>query len=198
MEVWESIAISITERDNINFSSRFEASIAATLDLMHISFSYKNMKFPIIYNDKKITFTPDFMINGTFNGKKILIETHGKRFVDERFIEKMHAFMSDPASSEYYTIIITNKMPKKPDKLKIELKKHGYDSDDICNKVWSIHYNQATGLQLSLKNESGSLYTLLDELRSSINENNDLRTRLLRKGRPETTNHAKKILKSTY
>lgn len=197
MEVWESVAIGIMERDNINFSSRFEANIAATLDIMGINFLYKNTQFSISYKDKTITYTPDFMVNGMLNGKKILIETHGKRFVDGRFIERMHAFMSNPASSEYYTILITNKIPKKPDKLKKELKKRGYESKDICDEIWHIHYDQATGLQLTLRYESGSLYALLDKLRSSINENSTA-GHLLRRAGTETANRSEKILKSTY
>lgn len=197
LEIWESIAIDIMEKNNFSFSSRFEASIAATLDIMGIGFSFKNTQFAINYRDTPLTYTPDFIIDLTVNEKRVLLEPHGKRYIDGKFIEKMHAFMSSTASSDYYIVLITDKMPKKPDKLKIELKNHKYKKEDICDEVWYIPYNPVTGSQLNLKNESGSIYGLLNKLRDG-NENCDREKQMLRNGSNRNNSTSKSVLKSTY
>jgi hypothetical protein len=169
LEAWEEIAVMLMDKNKFTFSSRFEASMAAALDIMGIKFSYKNLQFYINSADEAITYTPDFTLEVTRDSKPVIIETHGKRYLDKRFIGKMHSFMESSASKEYYTIIIMDKKPKKPDKLKIELKKYGYEAEDICNEVWRIPYNAELGIQLSIKNDEGSLYTKLNSLRRGEN-----------------------------
>ena len=159
------MAVNIMEKNKFKFSSTFEANVAAALDLMGIGFAYKGLQFYISSNEEVITYTPDFVLADTYNDKTVLIETHGKKYIDKRFIEKMNSFRHNPVSSPYYLILITDKMPKKPDKLKIELKKYGHSTKDICDEVWYIPYNVVLGLQLQLKNEHGSIYGLLDKLR---------------------------------
>jgi hypothetical protein len=159
------MAVNIMEKNNFKFSSTFEANVAAALDLMGIGFSCKNLQFEITSNGKAITYTPDFVLTDTYNDKTVLIEPHGKKYINKRFIEKMSSFKRDPISSDYHLILITDKVPKKPNKLKIELKKYGYEAKDICDDVWYIPYNVVLGLQLQLKNEDGSIYALLNSLR---------------------------------
>lgn len=165
MELWEQMAVNIMEKNKFKFSSTFEANVAAALDLMGIGFSYKSLQFYLNSNEEVITYTPDFVLTDAYNDKTVLIETHGKRYIDKRFIEKMNSFKHNPVSAQYHLILITDKMPKKPDKLKIELKKYGYGTKDICDEVWYIPYNVVLGMQLQLKNEQGSIYGLLNKLR---------------------------------
>ena len=159
------MAVNIMEKNNFKFSSNFEANVASALDLMGIGFSYKNLQFYLRNKEQVITYTPDFVLTDKYKDKAVLIETHGKRYIDKRFIEKMNSFKHNPVSSQYHLILITDKMPKKPDKLKIELKKYKYEAKDICDEVWYIPYNAVLGLQLGLKNEEGSIYGLLNKLR---------------------------------
>lgn len=159
------MAVNIMEKNNFKFSSNFEANVASALDLMGIGFSCKNLEFGISVDNEKITYTPDFVLREKYNDKITLIEPHGKKYIDKRFIEKMNAFKQSPQSSDYYLIIITDKIPKKPNKLKIELKKYGYKEKDICDDVWYIPYNPVLRLQLQLKNGEGSIYGLLNKLR---------------------------------
>ena len=165
LEVWEEIAVKLMEKKKITFSSKFEANIAATMGVLGIDFHYKGLQFYMEYGDTILTYTPDFVLDERVNGKQVLIEPHGKKYIDKRFIEKMHAFEKSSAGRDYYNIIITDKMPKKPDKFKIELRKYGYKPEDICKEVWSVPYNPVLDVQLNIKNESGSLYTKFNALK---------------------------------
>jgi len=172
LEIWESIAVNIMEKNKFTFSSKFEANIAASLGIMGIGFSYQNLKFYIEYDNEIITYTPDFVLQEKKDSKTVLIEPHGKKYMDERFFHKMHAYKENPVSKEYYLILITDKEPKKPDKLKIGLKKYGYRKEDICDELWYIPYNNILDLQLSIKNEHGSIYSKLASLKRSESEEN--------------------------
>ncbi|MEM0154905.1 MAG: hypothetical protein QW814_03680 [Methanothrix sp.] len=178
------MAVNIMEKNKFKFSSKFEANVAAALDLMGIGFSYKNLQFYISNNDEVITYTPDFILECVRNDKTTILETHGKRYIDKRFIEKMSSFKHNPVSANYHLILITDKMPKKPDKLKIELKKYKYSINDICDEVWYIPYNVVLGMQLKLKNEEGSIYGLLNKLKRE--EPIKHHTALLRKEREDS------------
>ncbi len=196
MELWEQMAVNIMEKNKFKFSSQFEANVAAALDLMGIGFSYKNLQFYISSKDEVITYTPDFVLTDSYNDKTVLIETHGKRYIDKRFIEKMNSFKHNPASSPYHLILITDKRPKKPNKLKIELKKYGYDVKDVCDEVWYIPYNVVLGLQLQFKNEESSIYGLLNGLRKE--DSSQRSTALLRSERSDSVTMRRSASKSVY
>lgn len=153
------------ETKNIIFASQFEANVAVMLNIMNINFSYKNLKFYFNNDDGILTYTPDFILSYKHDNKQILLEPHGKRFVDKKFIEKMSHFKESNVGKEYFLILLVDKMPKRPDKLKIELKKYGYKESDICDMLWRIPYNPRLGVQLNLKNENGSIFGKLNGLK---------------------------------
>lgn len=165
MEIWESIASEMMETKNIIFASQFEANVAVMLNIMNIDFSYKTLKFYFDHDGNTITYTPDFVLSYKHENRQVLLEPHGKRFVDKRFIENMHRFKESDASKDYCLVLLIDKMPKRPDKLKIELKKYGYKESDICDMLWRVPYNQKLGIQLNLKNENGSVLSKLNRLK---------------------------------
>ena len=75
----------------------------------------------------------------------------------------MKAFMSSPFSGEYYTILLVDVDPSKPNRLYRELEKNGYALEQICDELWCLPY------KASAKEDSRgyrtNIYTLLRKLK---------------------------------
>lgn len=162
----DELALKVVERDGIRFNSSFESSVAANLQLLQISFAFAKIKFHIKIDGKEFTYTPDFDLGIAYEGKRVLIEVHGARYMDGQFLDKMHEFMQTPEAKKHHTVLITNKYPGKPNRLEIALNRYDYEKDDICDSLLYVPYNQRLHLQLSLKTEKEkSLIGFLQELK---------------------------------
>ncbi len=155
----------IEEEYGYRFKSNFEASMAVALYSLDIPYTYAQTKFHFTLDNKVITYTPDFVLGMKHENSQILIEPHGSSFINERFITKMNTFMSTRESDLYYTILVTDKRPKKPNKLKIELNRYGYTYNDICDDVWYIPYAVELGVPISTRTGMGSIFSMLRGLK---------------------------------
>lgn len=158
----------IEEEYGYRFKSNFEASMGIALYTLNVPYTYEETKFYLTLGNKAITYTPDFVLGLQHENSQILIETHGSAFIDEKFLKKMEAFMSSSKSDSYYTILVTDKRPKKPDKLKIELSRYGYTYNDVCNDVWRIPYAIELQVPISTRTGKGSIFSMLRDLKESV------------------------------
>ncbi len=157
----------IEEECGYRFKSNFEASMGIALYTLSIPYTYVKTKFYFTMGNEVITYTPDFVLGMQHENSQILIETHGSAFMDEKFLKKMEAFMSSGQSDSYYTILVTNKRPKKPNKLKIELSRYGYTYSDICDDVWYIPYAVDLRMPISTRTGKGSIFSMLRDLKEN-------------------------------
>jgi hypothetical protein len=158
----QAMAIGLADRNNWMFNSKFEASVAVALDFFGMSFSFHEKSFSITSGGRTIKYSPDFIVaNG--DGTKVLLEPHGSAYIDKRFLSKMNAFMSSPFSSEYYTILIVDVDPSKPNRLYRELEKNGYSLEQVCDEMWNLPY-KANASEDS-RGYRTNIYTLLRKLK---------------------------------
>ncbi len=156
------MAIGLADRNNWRFNSKFEASVAVALDFFGMPFSFHEKSFSITSGGRTINYSPDFIVaNG--DSTKILLEPHGSKYIDGRFLSKMNAFMSSPFSSEYYTILVVDVDPSKPNKLYRELGKNGYSLEQICDEMWCLPYRASAGEDS--RGYRTNIYTLLRKLK---------------------------------
>ena len=157
----------IEEECGYRFKSNFEAAMSTALYILNIPYAYEPLKLLFTAGNKVITYTPDFVLGMQHENSKILIETHGSAFIDKEFLQKMDAFMSSSVSDPYYIILVTDKRPKKPNKLKIELNKYGYLWDDICDDVWCIPYALERNMPLTASTGKGTIFSMLRDLKEN-------------------------------
>ncbi len=162
----DEVALKVVERDGILFKSIFESSVAANLELLQIPFLFAKQKFSITINGKEYVYTPDFDLGIAYEGKPVLIEVHGARYITESFLDKMYEFMQTDAAKVRHIVLMTNRRPGKPNRLKIALEDYGYKEDDICDSVLYIPYAPELHQPLSLRNEKEkSLVGFLQDLK---------------------------------
>ena len=158
----QAMAIGLADRNNWRFNSKFEASVAVALDFFGMPFSFHEKSFSITSGGRTISYSPDFVVANE-DGTNVLLEPHGSKYIDKRFLSKMKAFMSSPFSGEYYTILLVDVDPSKPNKLYGELEKNGYALEQICDELWCLPY------KASAKEDSRgyrtNIYTLLRKLK---------------------------------
>ncbi len=158
------VALDLADRNNWRFNSKFEATVAVALDFFGMPFSFHGKSFSITSGGRTISYSPDFVIPNC-DGKKVLLEPHGSKYIDKRFLSKMNAFMSSPFSDEYYTILVVDVDPSKPNRLYAELERSGYALEQICNEVWCLPYK--ANAKEDSRGYRTNIYTLLRKLKEN-------------------------------
>ena len=163
--VEDQIAAIAAGDHGIKLETSFENSLAAKLSVFQIPFSTHTKHFKVTVNGTDYTFSPDFYIPVAYHGRRVLAEVHSMNYFTPTYLEILREFMDSRAAEEYYFILITNARPKKKNTLRIMMNKHGYNEEDICDKLIYIKYNQKEHMEINLKDENGSVYRYLSILK---------------------------------
>ncbi len=123
-----------TEKTSTKNASNFEKRVSKILDCLDIKYTREPVIFSYEGKNRTLTFKPDFLLeNLILNNKKIVIEPHGKRFFDEKFVIKLNKFMNSEEHDKYYLVLVTD---GKTDNIEKRIKKRNKKLGiaDICDE----------------------------------------------------------------
>ncbi len=163
--VEDRIAATVAVELGVELQTSFESSLAVKLNMFEIPFSTHAKHFHVRIDGAEYTFSPDFYIPVVYQGRQVLAEVHAMNYFTPTYLQILSEFMNSQASKEYHLTLVTNTRPKKKNKLKIMMRKYGYEEGDICDKLIYIKYNPVEHREIDLKDESGSVYNYLSALR---------------------------------
>jgi len=110
------------------YKSGWEKRVGDALSRMRIPFRYERIRFPL---ERKIFYTPDFILTGPFQHKKIVLEPHCR--MTERDVRRFSLFRQR-YGNDYYLILLLNN-----DYIPI-YRAHNLLPPEVYDDVWPIEY----------------------------------------------------------
>ena len=157
----DMVALNIADKNNIQFKSKFEASVAVALNFFEIDFSYCAKVFTISQGGNTLHYTPDFILSTYVDGKQVILEPHGSAYIDKRFLSRMRGFINSPFGNEYHVILLTDVEPRRANKLSAELSKNGMLLRDVCDEAWFLPYRRSAEEGPQVRGYRTNIYSLL-------------------------------------